>query len=127
LTDHSGPTDEELLKALEKVGSDLVFREKTRRIMRRIFVLTLFSIAVSVISVAALVKIRQVQIEGCNRDNALRQAYVDQWRPIVADSPIPTKPPDDAPQEAKDAYERSIRSREAFIKSLDTAWGPRSC
>lgn len=120
-------TDAELLEELKKVGTDLVFRQKTRRIMRRLMALTTFTFVISVISILAYVEVRDVQIAECRRDNELRKAYVDQWRPILADSPKPQKPAEDAPIEVKEAYERQIRSRTTFEKSLNTGWAQRKC
>jgi hypothetical protein len=127
LTDQTQSSDQELLTELRKVGTDLVFRKKTRKLMRIIFALTAFSVVISVISIFALVSVRTLQVRECQRDNEFRKAYVDQWAPILADSPAPQKPAEDAPQEVQAAYERSVRSRASFVKSLDTNFAQHAC
>lgn len=119
--------DAELLEELRNVGSSLAFRNSIRRVMKFVVILTAASVITSIISIVALLGIRQIQVRECKRDNEFRKAYVDQWTPILADSPVPEKPPADAPKEAKEAYERSIRTRVLFEESLDTDFAQRSC
>lgn len=119
--------DAELLEELRNVGSSLAFRNSIRRVMKFVVILTAASVIASVISIVALIGIRKIQVRECERDNEFRKAYVDQWTPILADSPRPEKPPADASKEVKEAYERSIRTRTLFENSLDTDFAQRPC
>lgn len=112
-------SNDELLEELKRVGSDIGFRLRTRRILQVIGGIAVVALIAACISVGSIIAVRHFQIQGCNRDNALRKAYTDQWSPVLRDSPPPTKPPEDAPQAAKDAYAAQVRQRVAFEKGLE--------
>lgn len=71
--------------------------------------------------------IEQRAQEACERDNELRQAYVDQWSPILAESPPPVEPPPGSPQEAIDAYNAQIEVRTVFETGLTEGFAQHSC
>lgn len=119
--------DQELLAELRKVGSDLGFRRRIRRIIRGMIALMVVDMFVSILAIYAVSVVRGYQHDACERSNKFREAYVNQWAPIIADSPIPTKPPDDAPQAVKDAYRIQIKSRNSFIHSLNTDFAQQPC
>lgn len=127
LTDQSEPSEAELLAALNRVGSDVVFRQKTRRIVRAITVVAIISLVTSVISIYALTTVRDYQVEACVRDNTLRQTYVDQWGPVLTKSPVTPPPAEDAPKEVKDAYAAQLETRAIFKKSLDEGFAQHPC
>lgn len=112
-------TDDELLAELKKVGSSVAFRIQVRRILRFIGVVAAVALVASIISVVAFFAVRRYQQEACDRDNALRKAYVDQWGPILKDSPPPEVPPEGSPPEVVEAYERQVQQRATFEKSLE--------
>lgn len=71
--------------------------------------------------------LEDTQREVCERANDFRQAYVDQWEPILAESPPPKKPPDGSPKEVVDAYEAQVKTREIFENSLATDFAQQDC
>lgn len=112
-------TDAELLEELKKVGSSLAFRQEIRRVLRRVTIVAGIALLASVVAVAALLAVRSYQQTACDRDNRLRKAYIDQWGPILKDSPPPQIPPEGSPPEVVEAYERQVKQRATFEKSLE--------
>lgn len=111
--------DEELLVMLKRVGSDVAFRQKTRRWIKMIAAIAIVALLGALISLFAVGAVRYVQKQACERDNELRKAYTNQWEPILSESPLPEPPPEGAPQEAVDAYNVQIKQRATFEASLD--------
>lgn len=118
---------EALLAELQRVGSDLGFRLRTRKVQRFIAAIAVGALVASAIAIFSVVAVRYVQIQACERDNDLRAAYVDQWKPVLEDTPVPVKPPDDASQEVKDEYEASVRQRATFEESLYVGFSQHPC
>jgi hypothetical protein len=124
---HDEIADADLVTLLQRVSSDLAFRKSSRR-WRRVFTFGLGFVAfLSIISVGSILVIRNVQHESCQRDNRLRQAYVDQWTPILAESPPPDPPPPGSPQKAIDSYNSQIELRDRFVKGLATDFAQHGC
>ncbi len=119
--------DQELLVQLKRVGSDLGFRASVRKYIKWIVIFLIFNLAISCIAIYAFVKVRTIQKDNCDRANDFREAYVHQWKPVLADSPPASPPADDAPQEVKDAYNRQQQLRTNFENSLDTDFAPLEC
>lgn len=80
------PTDDELIKELKRVRSDVGFRKWIRTRVKIVAALVAFDLIVSLISIAAIIGVRVVQQEGCHRDNDLRRAYINQWQPVLDDA-----------------------------------------
>jgi hypothetical protein len=121
------PSEEELLTELRKVGSDLNFRMRSRRATRIIGGIAVVALLGALGSGYAIMENRQTQNEACERDNTFRKAYVDQWTPLIADNPLPDPPPENAPQEVKEAYEANKRSRDFFINALTEDFAQHDC
>lgn len=119
--------DDELLDELKRVGSDLGFRKRVRRSIRAVILFITVDLIISGIAIFALVSVKDVQREACERDNILRKSYVDQWTPLIADNPLPPEPPDDAPQEVKDNYNKQKRSHDIFIDGLSNGFAQHPC
>lgn len=120
-------TDEELLEELRRVGSDLGFRVRARKAFWIIFGFIAFDLLVSGLAVFALIRVVEVQHSSCKANNEFRQAYVDQWTPIIAESPPPVKPPADSPQEVLDAYAVQVKTRKIFIDGLNNNFAQHPC
>lgn len=118
--------DRELLAELRRVGSDLGFRKWARRRIFLVAALVVLDLLLSVGVVAALIGIRHVQHEACQRDNRLRAAYVDQWTPILVDAPPPVLPPNPT-AEQQATYDGQIRLRTNFQSALDTDFAQHDC
>lgn len=121
------PSDDELLEELRKVGSSLAFRQQVRRLLKIIGAVALVALVASVLAVSAYLKVRDYQQVACDRDNALRKAYTDQWVPVLAESAPPTKPPEGSPQEVIDAYEAQIETRRVFEEGLNKGFAQHPC
>lgn len=120
-------TDEELLAELKRVGSDLGFRMQIRKYLKWIGLFLLFNLAISIIAITAFTQMRTFQGKLCENNNEFRRAYVNQWAPILAESPEPVKPPLGSPQEAVDAYNSQVKTRKLFKDSLDTDFAQQPC
>ncbi len=120
-------TDEELVEQLRRVSSDLSFRHWVRKNLKWIVIFLVFNLVISFIAVYAFVKVRTIQKENCEHFNAFKESYVNQWKPVLADSPPATPPADDAPQEVKEAYERQQKLRTNFENSLNTDFAQQAC
>lgn len=125
--DHEQASEGELLEQLRKVGSDLGFRMRARKLFKILIAFVAFDLLISGVAVLALVQVRRIQVTVCQRDNTFRQSYVNQWEPLIADNPPPTPPPNDASPEVKESYDRQIRSRNAFIKGLTNDFAQHDC
>lgn len=79
-------TDPELLNELKRVGSDLGFRRWTRLRVKTVAIFVAIDLAVSCGTAYAIWRIGEVQHEACARDNDLRRAYLQQWRPLLVDA-----------------------------------------
>jgi hypothetical protein len=67
----ASPTDDELLKELKRVRSDLGFRKWISLRVKIVAALVIFDLVVSVLSVVAIIIVRDVQVSECDhaRDN----------------------------------------------------------
>lgn len=115
-----GPSssDDELLEELKKVGSSLAFRQQIRRVLRFIAALAVIALLSSIVSIIAYVNVRDYQETACERDNDLRKAYTNQWEPVLAQSPKPVPPPEDATPEEVADYEAQVEQRATFEETL---------
>jgi hypothetical protein len=120
-------TDQELLEELRRVGSDLGFRMQVRKYLKWILLVGAVFVLVSVASGVALVRTFSFSKQLCENSNKFREAYVNQWEPIIADNPLPDPPPEDALPEIREAYERQKRSTETFVKGLETDFAQQEC
>lgn len=88
-------------------------------------VLVALDLLASTLSIAAILGVRHIQIESCQRDNTLRAAYVAQWQPVLDQPPAPLT---DNPTDADRArYEAGIQTRDRFQKSLETGFKQHPC
>lgn len=120
-------SDADLVNLLRRVSSDLEFRQWVKNRGKVILGLLVVLGLTTTISVISLVFVRRFQYEACDRDNRLRAAYVDQWTPLLAETPAPTPPPPESPQEVLDAYNDQVRARTIFVEGLTNGFAQHGC
>jgi hypothetical protein len=81
-----GGEDSELLSELKRIKSDLGFRRWTRLRVKTVAILVGLDLFISCGTAYAVWKVDRVQTEACERDNDLRRAYLQQWRPLLVDA-----------------------------------------
>lgn len=67
------------------------------------------------------------RVAACERDNDLRAANTQLWQPVLDQSPPPEKPGPDATNEEIAEYQRDVKVRELFQKTLDEGFAQRDC
>jgi hypothetical protein len=77
------PSDDELVRELRRVRSDLGFRKWIGTRVRVVIALLVFDLIVSCLSIGAFVAATNALHSACVRDDTLRAAYTAQWQPIL--------------------------------------------
>lgn len=120
-------TDAELLEQLRRVGTDLGFRLQVKKYIKWVLLGVGVFVVFSIFATVAFVRTLSFSKRLCENSNEFRQAYVDQWEPIIADNPLPDPPPEDALPEIKEAYDRQKESTETFVEGLETDFAQKDC
>lgn len=122
----SEPTaDAELLDELRRVRGDLTWREWVGRMVRRLAIVGVVALVAAVVSLAAVAGVLVGRHEACERDNDLRQAYIEQWQPIL-DQPTTDLPPNPTDQQ-RTQYEAMVLVRQRFQASLTGGFATHEC
>lgn len=114
-----------LVEELKRVGSDLTFRQWARHRIKFVAGLVIFDMAVSIVSVLALLGVHHAQVYACEQVNNLRSSYVAQWQPVLDQPPAPL--PADADEGARVRYQAGLETRQRFQESLDTGFKLEHC
>lgn len=117
--------DSELVEQLHRVDSSLEFRGWTRRRIVALTVFVVLDLVATLLSSGAIVGVVIARRESCDRDNALRSAYVTMWQPVLA-LPVPALPPDSSEQQKQMAAAQA-NTRRVFQANLNDGFAQHGC
>lgn len=116
------------IRAADRLADSLDENTHALNSLKRRYRLVVGTLALTILLVISMIVTRYDQrLSGCERDNDLRQANVDLWTPVLQGSPPPVDPGPDATEEEREKYERNVRLRADFEKTLNTGFALRDC
>lgn len=118
-------TDDDLVGQMKRVRSDLSFRKWTRKRIFLSLCLIFVDLLTTALSVYAISLNRNLAVETCKRDNVFREAYVNQWKPILTLPPLSL--PAGATPEVKAQYNAQEVLRIRFNESLTKDFAIHPC
>lgn len=119
--------DAELLNELKRVRSEITWRRWVRRRIGIIAIFIAMDLLASLAAGVALYKVFNFQSDACHADNELRRQYVDQWTPLLRDSPQPVDPGPNAPEAARETFNGQVKLRQEFTDGLTHGFAQHPC